>query len=81
VPEHASIARRQLAIFVGRSERCIKNLIRIYVKDFFTETSNFGYSEILISCDVNDSAPRMYQKLYTIIQFYCRQIITEKFCL
>ena len=37
VPEHASIARRQLAIFVGRRERCMKDLKRKYVKDLFTE--------------------------------------------
>jgi len=32
----------------------MKNLIRKYIKDLFTETSNFGFSEILISCVLID---------------------------
>ena len=55
MPEHASIARRQLAIFVGRRERYEKNILGKYDKnDSFDRTSKFGFSEFSIGCNAND---------------------------
>jgi len=70
VPEHTSIADRQLSIFVGGRKRFMKNLVRKYVKDnLFTEISNFGFSEFQNSSYVRDIKKihiyelRIYQKI------------------